>query len=289
MENLRGATYLLRGSPATVFYVDEDVFYVVDPGHGGKRAKELRRIARSIGKPAVILLTHYHSDHLEVLNHNLDFPYTVVTSELDRAGAEYPEYRTMMTFGVPLEAWREAQLFETHPVRVDKTLRCGESLGPLRTIHLPGHTPGQIGVLTPDGVLHAGDAVFGEKVLENYLVPYHRDPCMALESLERLTAAEFDVLVPGHGPVVERGPAMDLINVNMRIIRGFLDKLLEEAGAGKTYQEILNAVVAGRSVNSSGEYLLVEQSVRGGLACLAGRGLVTLNVRVTPPRWERPV
>lgn len=286
LQQVEGDTYLLRGSPSTLFYEDEQQLYMIDPGHGGKRVKQLRKIARKVNKPVTIILTHYHSDHVEILSRNLDFQYKVVSSILDRPGIEYAEYRIGMTFGVPLESWQEALMFKAPPVKVDETIECGEHIGPLKTVHLPGHTPGQIGILTPDKVFYAADAVFGERVLEKYLVPYHRNPCQALATLEKLRELDYEILVPGHGPVVERSQALDLVNINIEALRDFLDELLDEAAEGKSFQEILETILDGRTARSSGEYILVEQSIRSGLICLAGKGLITLDTSSPIPLWK---
>ena len=286
LQQVKGDTYLLRGSPSTLLYIDEQQLYMIDPGHGGKRAKQLRKIARKANKPVTIILTHYHSDHVEILSRNLDFQYKAISSILDRPGIEYTEYRIGMTFGVPLESWKEALMFKAPPVKVDETIKCGENRGPLQTVHLPGHTPGQIGILTPDKVFYAADAVFGEKVLENYLVPYHRNPCQALETLEKLRDLDYEILVPGHGPVVERSQALDLINTNIEALKRFLDTLVEKAGEGRSFQDIVEVILDGKTARSAGEYILVEQSIRGGLICLAGKGLITLDTSSSIPLWK---
>lgn len=286
MKKLKGSTSILRGSPATLIYEDSDTVYIVDPGHGSKRAKQLRKILEKLGKPAVFLITHYHSDHLEALSHNIGVPFKITATYMDSPGIEYPVYRIGMTFGAPLESWEDAMLYKAPALRVDEKIKCGDSVGPLETIHLPGHTPGQIGVLTPDNVLYVADAVFGERVLENYLAPYHRDPCTALESLHRLLDVDFDILVPGHGPVLERAEAEKLIQLNIRVLEDFQAKLFEYSASGSTYQAILEKVMDGRSPESPGLYMLVEQAVRGGLTCLAGRGKLTLDTTVNPPLWK---
>ncbi|MEB3807257.1 MAG: MBL fold metallo-hydrolase [Desulfurococcales archaeon] len=287
LVRLGDSTYLLRGSPSTLFYVDDGVVYVVDPGHGSKRAKQIKRVLAELGGGAVAVVTHYHSDHFETLSKDTGVR-KVYSSRLDRPGIEYPEYRVSMTFGLPLEEWREVLLYKPVAVKVDEAFNCGGQVGPLETLHLPGHTPGQVGVLTPDGILYAADAVFGERVLEAYLLPYHRDPCKARDSLAKLLGASFQVLVPGHGPVLEEGEGRELIQANMRVLDSFLSRLVESLEKPVSFEEILHRLVDDASkAGSPGAMFLVEQSLRGALACLAGRGLIEAGLEKRGVVWVK--
>jgi len=279
--------FLLRGSPSTLFYNGETL-YIIDPGHGGKRAKQIRRVIEKLNKPTMIIVTHYHSDHLEAIpkiTSTTSVEVTVAASRLDKPGIEHPEYRIGMTFGYPLEGAEELLLFRAPPVRVDAVLE--ELSLEVETVPLPGHTPGQVGVRAGNAI-YAADAIFGERVLGNYVLPYHRDPCRALESLEKLEGIVSDgvVLVPGHGPVVSGSEAEDLVNLNIRHIRGFLDRVAELANGGAEFGEILRSLLGEARVQSPGHMMLLEQSLRGALACLARRGVVGVGIDGGLMKWR---
>ena len=77
--------------------------------------------------------------------------------------------------------------------------RSGE-LGPLRAVPTPGHTADHVAWIA-GAVLFSGDAVLGEG--SSILTP---DPGALrgyLDALARLRGAGFEVLLPGHGPVVD--------------------------------------------------------------------------------------
>lgn len=274
-SRVRGRTYHVRGSPSSLAYVGDDALYLVDPGHGGGKIKSLTRLLRDLGaQSAVAVITHYHSDHLEAVARRPSLYSRVIATSRDRPGVEDPLIRVAMTFGYPVPPDSPFLPFRAPPVRVDETIDPGESVGPLRTVPLPGHTPGQIGVITPDRVLYAADAVFGEMVLKRYPLPYHLDPCTALESLERIRREDWDILVPGHGPVLEREEALALIGENEEAVRRLLESVEEIAGEGASSEEITRRLVAGRAPDSPGMYMLLEQTVRGALSCLARQGRV---------------
>ena len=288
-EVLAGDTYYVRGSPSTVAYDGGGALYIVDPGHGSGKLKSVQRLVRDLsrGRPVVAVITHYHSDHLELVARRPGLFTDTAASRIDASGVESPRLRVAATFGYPLGPDTPFLPFRAPPVRVSLLLEPGQPLGPLTTVHLPGHTPGQIGVATPDGVLYAGDAVFGDRVLERYQLPYHLDPCGARESLRRLMGLDWEVLVPGHGPVLPRGEALGLIERNIEAIDTAVARVeealrgLREAGL----HEIASRVLRPGEAGGPGMYMLLEQTLRGLLACLAEQGAAEPVLGEEGLRW----
>ncbi|MGC9048271.1 MAG: hypothetical protein ACP5I6_06415 [Caldisphaera sp.] len=83
---------------------------------------------------------------------------------------------------------------------------------------MPGHISGQTGLITPDGVLYAGDSIFGDKVLSKYGIPYHQLPCKSIESLNELLklSSNVDFIIPSHGPILKSSNAVQLIEGNIK-------------------------------------------------------------------------
>jgi glyoxylase-like metal-dependent hydrolase (beta-lactamase superfamily II) len=69
-----------------------------------------------------------------------------------------------------------------------------------RVVHLPGHTPGSIGISMPKSrVLFTGDAsatLSGQPVLGHFNI----DPTQARRSFARLSDLDFEIACFGHGP-----------------------------------------------------------------------------------------
>jgi glyoxylase-like metal-dependent hydrolase (beta-lactamase superfamily II) len=93
-------------------------------------------------------------------------------------------------------------------IPVAREVEGGQASDGLAVIHLPGHTPGQVGFLHPqDGALICGDAAMN---LRDRLSPPFAlaspDPGIALASMVRLSELDYDHLLPSHGPpILERG------------------------------------------------------------------------------------
>ncbi|MEB3756680.1 MAG: MBL fold metallo-hydrolase [Desulfurococcales archaeon] len=242
--HLSGNTYLLRGSPVTIVYRDGDIAYIIDPGHGSKRARQLKQALNDLNiSKFIVLITHYHSDHLGITG-KLN-PDEVIASEQDSLFVKNPELRILVTFGYPIPPGHPSLPFDAPGVEVTKQLNPGSRIGPMETIHLPGHTPGQVGVVTPDNVLYLADSAFGLRVLENYYIPYHLDYPKAIGTLYKIRdeiARDMHRIVFGHGPLVNKPEAMSIIDENIKHHEEIMKKTIENA-PGYSVEELVTKIL----------------------------------------------
>ena len=87
----------------------------------------------------------------------------------------------------------------------DKRLEEGEKIGPFTVLHLPGHTPGSIGLWDEKaGVLFSGDTLFYGNYGRTDLPG--GDSAQLFASLKRLLAMDGGIQVyAGHGPATTIG------------------------------------------------------------------------------------
>ena len=92
------------------------------------------------------------------------------------------------------------------PCPVDRGLAEGDQVGPLRVLHIPGHTPGSLAFhLEQRGVLVVGDAVATWPRLDAGWPGFNLNEGQYRESLKRLAQVEAEVVAVGHGePLAER-------------------------------------------------------------------------------------
>lgn len=148
--------------------VGRDPGWLVDPGpalpeHIDALSAEIERRGGLGG----IALTHDHPDHAEAL---------------PAVRERFPD--------APLAGARG---------EVSNRLSDGERFGPLEAIATPGHSVDHL-AFAMGGLAFTGDAVLGQG--SSLVIPYPGALAAYLESLERLRARGFEVLAPGHGPVV---------------------------------------------------------------------------------------
>lgn len=98
---------------------------------------------------------------------------------------------------------------QPYQLRVDDELQEGDvvrSLGGLAVVHLPGHTPGNIGLWSRAlGVMFTGDALMNVAGLRLPLAVSSHDMAQARDSVRKLGRFDFEHALPGHGaPVLGR-------------------------------------------------------------------------------------
>jgi glyoxylase-like metal-dependent hydrolase (beta-lactamase superfamily II) len=148
---------------------------VVDPGPDmPEHVEAIVRGLRTLGTPALALVTHHHDDHLPAAR------------------------RLREQLGMPIAGHADLP-------GVDRALRHDEQLAladaHLRALHTPGHTWDHVCYeLEEERAVFAGDLVAGTGSL--VVGPGRGELAESLRSLELLVKRRPDTIYPGHGPVV---------------------------------------------------------------------------------------
>lgn len=171
---------------------------LVDSGMPHENPKLRRYLGNK--KPAVLLLTHHHLDHvggarmlwerlgLPIYAHSLDIPY--ICGEKRR-----PPFPPIPWLG---------DYIANSPRPVPKEALIPVEEGALvlgwQVVHLPGHTPGQIGLLR-DRTLIAADALrVGPRGPWVPPAMVNHDTQEARRTVGKIARLEADTILVGHGP-----------------------------------------------------------------------------------------
>jgi glyoxylase-like metal-dependent hydrolase (beta-lactamase superfamily II) len=149
-----------------------------------------------------VVVTHFHYDHVGNLPAFADAELLVPARELDfwtgEAGRD-PRFAGHV----------EAAEIEWIAAAGARTYGGGDEVAPgVTALSLPGHTPGQMG-LVADGIVLASDAVHFYEELEQRRPFWVFTDLAAMKASYEVLAATGGTIVPGHDPLVtERFPAL---------------------------------------------------------------------------------
>jgi glyoxylase-like metal-dependent hydrolase (beta-lactamase superfamily II) len=185
--------------------IDGNSLTVIDTGTAGN-AKKIAEYIQKIGQQptdvATIVITHYHVDHtgsLEELQKLTNAKVAVHEADADFVAGNkpYPKPKGLLIRAV-------SSFIKLKTVPVDIVLKDGDKISNLTVIHTPGHSPGSIALLNAvKKVLFVGDTLRldGEKVTRGP-EGFNWDTEQETESIKKIAALDFDVMLPGHGELL---------------------------------------------------------------------------------------
>ena len=186
------------------FFVDGAKKILIDPGHRHLFQHVKRGLAQIETTPEqidVVLVTHGHPDHLEMVG---SFGPSTRWA-MSRIDYEFvmKYIGSHMDFPAPAFFLQEGDL-----VIGDKTFR---------VIVTPGHSPGSVCLYWPEKkVLFTGDVVFSQSIGRTDL-PGGSGKQLK-ESISKLAELDVEVLCPGHGDVVA---GRENVKKNFKLIKDF--------------------------------------------------------------------
>ncbi len=196
-----------------------DADLLVDAGMGISSLKEA--MAELLDKPLIAVATHSHTDHVgslhefdhrlvhpleaEQLNQPDEFPALCschwpkgLRDAIERQGYEVPD---ILVDAYPYEGF-DPLAFRTQKTEPTRLIDEGDVLDlgncAFEVLHLPGHSPGSIGLWEEStGTLFSGDAIYDGPLLDDI---EGADKCAYAATMERLRQLPVCVVHGGHDP-----------------------------------------------------------------------------------------
>ena len=217
-----------------------------------------------------VLSTHLHPDHIanneelvkrhgaEIFGHHADIPWFH-----ERFGDPYPvtpipDGDTLLLEGVPF-----------------------------RTLHTPGHSPGHLVFITPDGVACAGDTIMTRRELDLSRMPYMEDVDRSIISMEDLRQIKCPWYIVAHKGVVSGEEIDELVERNIQKELDLYALLRRCLTAPMEMEELVSAYIRASGVRSEKMVAegFVRHTARVRIMALAGVGEFSVeNGMVIPKR-----
>ncbi len=160
-----------------------------------------------LSKCKLLIATHADADHVQALSKARD--------RLKAKTAAHPRAAALLEAGDPIETFARisAQGFDIPmpPCKIDVKLNDGSEVKvgklKLQVWSTPGHTPGQL-CFKLGGLLFSGDNIYKDGCVGAIDAHHGSNIPAYIKSLERIRDDDAEYLLPSHGPVFRRDPAL---------------------------------------------------------------------------------
>ena len=176
----------------------------------------IRKLGRSPRDLKRIVLTHAHRSHLgglAALKRESGATVLAHEYEADIVSGDRPAQPVGLRPTAPLRTYPfQVGIFlnrpKHRPCPIDEAVAEDAGVGPLRVLHVPGHSPGHLAFHWAErGLLIAGDAIATWPRFEGGWPAFTLNTEQHADSIRRLAAVEAQIVGVGHGDPITTGAA----------------------------------------------------------------------------------
>lgn len=205
-------SYFCTGIFAIGVYLHDNKAILFDSGSDEQSAKNASDAIEAQAHISAIINTHCHPDHC---GGNPFFQKKIANLKIYAAHDE-KEFiestslasRCFCSGAAPFAGLKNKHIVPQKPCTVTNVMQPYQDQtitidgADFKIITLPGHTPGSIGIITPDNILYSGDAIFGQETLNKHPILFYTDIGNTLASFKKLASLNVDACVLYHGGMV---------------------------------------------------------------------------------------
>ena len=274
-NSIKGNTWVACGPVNIGAYVKEGEAVLIDSGNDSSSGRKILRLAEEKGwKIKLIINTHFHADHVggnAFIQKRTGC--AVAASAKEAPFINMPELEPEILWSGRAPKTICNKFLQAEPSKVTLTAEPDTLIEgwELRVIALSGHAHGQIGVLTPDGVLFTADSVISERILSKYGIPFTADYSRAMETFDMLESFSADYFVPSHGDICQDIAPVTAANRNC--LTALRDEILEICTEPSTRDGIVGKLAQKHGLDMNlPQYVLIQSTVAAILSPLIDSG-----------------
>ncbi|MFA6504820.1 MAG: MBL fold metallo-hydrolase [Treponemataceae bacterium] len=253
---------------------------LIDSGNDAEAGRRILRSLENSGrKLSAVFLTHSNADHAggaAALVSRSGVP--IYASRIESSLCADPILEPSFVWGGFPPRELKNKFFVAPSCAVSALSEDGSlppALAGAAVIPLPGHFFSQCGFLA-DGVLFAGDALFGTLSIEKHPVFFVYDVAAFLSSLDKIAAAGARMVIPSHGTPTE--DVASLISINRAAVERAASVVGEACAGGASFEDVLAFVCVRFGIKLDwAQYALVGSTVRSYLVYLREQSVVDVE------------
>lgn len=286
LTRVNGNTYFIPGPTNTgVFQFKDRYALIVDSGSDNQQA---RRICDSLQEfdlsAKYLFLTHSHHDHSGghafIRQH---FPGCRLMAHADaKVYLSQPSLLAQYIYGghPPAGLSRSLNFKPAFPEEevAEGLVRIHEEK--FNIVELPGHAPGQCGLVTKDRVCFLGDSLFSQDNLQKYSFPFLYSIGDQIKTYDAVEQIDADYFILGHGPdILNREEMLELAGVNRTNLQKYLAMIMDLLDQPKSREELLEEIIILDDLNPDIlEYHFLASTLAAMLSYLQQQENLTMQV-----------
>ena len=286
LKQIKGNTYAIDAVAGTLMFykTNEHEGILIDTGYAKEDREPLVKLFEEAGvRPVGIIVSHTHFDHAgnaEYLKYRYRCPIMTSLAEAGTA-ISVMSYRCAYPAMTPREIDERlgGECFTTDQIIMPGqrvTTFCGVPFG---VLPLYGHTPGHIGIITPDHVAYLADTLMSEEVMETAKMPTAMCREDDLKAKRSLRALKCDAYVLAHRGVY--GDINALIDKNVNLILERAEMVFNCLEGDMSEEEWVRAVYRHMEMHTTHAFkcAVCERNMRSFIDYLADGGRVAIERR----------
>jgi glyoxylase-like metal-dependent hydrolase (beta-lactamase superfamily II) len=286
LTRVNGNTYFIPApTNIGVFQFKDRYALLVDSGSDNQQARRICDILQdSELSPRYLFLTHSHHDHSgghAFIRQN--FPgCKLMAHEGTKAYLNHPGLLAQYIYGgqPPASLSRSLNFKPAFPEEelTEGMMRIHEEK--FTIVELPGHAPGQCGLITKDRVCFLGDSLFSEDILQKYSFPFLYDIGAQLKTYEAVEQIDADYFILGHGPdILSHEQMLQLCALNRSSLHRYLGMIMDLLDQPKSREELLEEIIILDDLNPDlHEYYFLASTLAAMLSHLQQQENLTMQI-----------